>query len=236
MPRDTSREGGIGSGARVIVIEDEPTIASAVASRLRMEGFVVHEAADGPTGVELCRRLNPDLVILDIMLPGFDGLEVCRRIQAERTVPVIMLTALDDETDKLVGLGVGADDYVTKPFSPRELVARVKAVLRRVENSARPASVVRHADVQVDATRRVVKVKGADVHLTPTEFDILHALVSRPGMVFTRQMLTEQIWGYADTLGSRTIDSHVRSLRQKVGAEVIRTVRGVGYALAEKEA
>jgi DNA-binding response OmpR family regulator len=220
---------------KIAVIEDEPTIANAVSTRLRKEGFLVEQAADGPSGVELCRRIDPDVVILDVMLPGFDGIEVCRRIQADKPVAVIMLTALDDEVDKLVGLGTGADDYMTKPFSARELVARVKALLRRLDRPQQSPGAIRYADVDVDPDKRSVRVGGKDVHLTPTEFDLVHALIARPGTVFTRSMLMELIWGHADTLGSRTIDSHIRSLRRKIGAESIRTVHGVGYAFAEQE-
>jgi DNA-binding response OmpR family regulator len=218
--------------ATVVVIEDEAPIADAVAARLRSEGFTVEVAGDGPSGVDLVERVRPDLVVLDLMLPGFDGLEVCRRIQKDRPVPVLMLTARDSETDLLVGLAVGADDYLTKPFSPRELVARIRTILRRVDRPAPPAAtVVRVGDVEADpATRRVVR--GDDpVHLTPTEFDLLHVLGSRPGVVFTREQLLAEVWGYRDGSGARTVDSHIRSLRQKLGADLIRTVHGVGYAV-----
>jgi DNA-binding response OmpR family regulator len=220
--------------AKIAVIEDEPTIAGAVASRLRKEGFEVEQASDGPSGVELCRRMDPDIVILDVMLPGFDGLEVCRRIQTARAIPVIMLTALDDETDKLIGFGVGADDYVTKPFSARELVARVKALLRRIERNDRVQDPIHAGDLLVDPRRRCVSVGAEEVHLTPIEFELIRTLVASPGTVYTREMLMEQIWGHPDTLGSRTVDSHVRSLRRKLGPQRIRTVHGVGYAFAEE--
>jgi DNA-binding response OmpR family regulator len=160
---------------------------------------------------------------------------VCRRIQADRYVPVIMLTALDDETDKLVGLGVGADDYVTKPFSARELVARVKALLRRVERAAGSTAVVRAGDLEVDAGRRRVMVDGGEVHLTPLEFELVHLMARSPDTVYTRDMLMEHIWGQPDAFGSRTVDSHIRSLRRKIGSDRIRTVHGVGYALARRD-
>jgi DNA-binding response OmpR family regulator len=221
--------------AVIVVVEDEADIAGAVAARLRSEGFVVHLAADGPAGVAAVTEHRPDLVVLDLMLPGFDGLEVCRRIQADRPVPVVMLTARDDETDVLVGLGVGADDYVTKPFSPRELVARIRAILRRVErersNSER-SPVVRGLDLDPD--RRRVRVDGEPVHLTPTEFDLLAHLAGRPGVVCTRERLLAEVWGYGDGTGPRTVDSHVRELRRKIGADRIRTVHGVGYALEDE--
>ncbi|HVF53852.1 MAG TPA: response regulator transcription factor [Actinomycetota bacterium] len=224
---------------KIAVVEDEPTIARAIATRLESEGFSVEVASDGPSGVELCRRMTPDLVILDVMLPGFDGIEVCRRIQKERHVPVIMLTALDDETDKLVGLGVGADDYVTKPFSARELVARVKAVLRRVERAGRgepPDAPIRVAGLELDADRRRATVRGDEVHLTPLEFDLLYTLAERPGVVYSRDALMGRVWGHGDSYGSRTVDSHIRSIRRKVGGDLIRTVHGIGYSFTEEPA
>jgi DNA-binding response OmpR family regulator len=218
--------------ALICVIEDEEVIAGAVAARLRAEGFDVEVAGDGPAGVELCDRVRPDLVILDLMLPGLDGLEVCRRVQRDRPVPVLMLTARDDEADVLVGLGVGADDYVTKPFSPRELVARVRALLRRVERRPAPAGeAVRVGDVELDPAARRVTVGGEPVHLTPTEFDLLRLLAARPGVVFTRDQLLAEVWGWRDGSGRRTVDSHVRGLRRKLGPGHVRTVHGVGYAL-----
>ena len=219
------------------MIEDEATIAASVAARLRKDGFRVDTASDGPSGVDLCRRLRPDLVVLDVMLPGLDGLEVCRRIQSDRPVPVLMLTARDDETDVLVGLGVGADDYMSKPFSPRELVARVKALLRRVDRlPALAGESVRVGDLEIDPAAREVRKDGRAVHLTRTEFDLLHHLASRPGVVLARERLLADVWGYRDGSGARTVDSHVRALRRKLGPDVIRTVHGVGYALGLGEA
>ncbi|MDQ2678282.1 MAG: response regulator transcription factor, partial [Actinomycetota bacterium] len=214
---------------RVLVIEDETAIASSVAARLRNEGFEVDLAADGPTGVEMCERLQPDLVVLDVMLPGFDGFEVCRRIQRHRHVPVLMLTALDQETDLIVGLRVGADDYMTKPFSARELVARIQAILRRTEAARTPAEgdgaahLLRAGAVALDVRTRVVTLDGDLVHLTPTEFDLLRCLVDASGTVLTRDQLLAEVWGYRDGSGARTVDSHVRSLRRKLGDGVIRT-------------
>jgi DNA-binding response OmpR family regulator len=214
------------------VIEDEEVIAAAVATRLRAEGFDVEVAHDGPAGVALCEEKRPDLVILDLMLPGLDGLEVCRRIQRDRPVPVLMLTARDAEEDVLVGLGVGADDYMAKPFSARELVARVRALLRRVERRpAVPGDAVRVGDVEVDPARRTVLVAGEPAELTRTEFDLLALLAARPGVVFTREQLLAEVWGWRDGSGLRTVDSHIRGLRRKIGAERVRTVHGVGYAL-----
>jgi DNA-binding response OmpR family regulator len=219
------------AGRTVVVVEDEEAIAGAVAARLRAEGLVVEIANDGPAGVELCERLRPDLVVLDLMLPGMDGLEVCRRIQRDRHVPVLMLTARVDETDVVVGLAVGADDYLTKPFSMRELVARVHALLRRAERRSEQEGPVRVGDLEVDPKARRVLRDGVAVHLTPTEFDLLRCLVNRNGEVLSREALLAEVWGYRDGSGVRTVDSHVRALRRKLGDGVIRTVHGVGYAL-----
>jgi DNA-binding response OmpR family regulator len=216
---------------RVVVIEDEEPIAAAVAARLRSEGFDVDIATDGLAGVELCERVQPDLVVLDLMLPLLDGLEACRRIQRDRHVPLIMLTARDSEADLLTGLAVGADDYLTKPFSPRELVARIHAVLRRVDT--RPGNDegrLAVGDVTVDhATRRVTRAED-EIHLTPTEFDLLWSLLTARGAVRTRERLLADVWGYRDGSGARTVDTHIRSLRRKLGDDIVRTVHGVGYA------
>ena len=219
----------------ILVVEDEPPIADAVATRLRSEGFEVAIAADGPAGVALCERLRPDLVVLDLMLPGLDGLDVCREIQRERAVPVLMLTARDSETDLIVGLEVGADDYLTKPFSARELVARVHALLRRVERRPAPtnSTTLRLGSISLEPATRRVRNGDDPVHLTPTEFDLLVYLVERRARVFTREQLLAQVWGYHDGAGARTVDSHVRALRRKLGNDVVRTVHGVGYAAGE---
>jgi DNA-binding response OmpR family regulator len=216
----------------ICVIEDEEVIASAVAARLRAEGFDVAVAHDGNDGISLCDRVRPDLVVLDLMLPGLDGLEVCRRVQRDRPVPVLMLTARGEESDLLVGLAVGADDYMTKPFSPRELVARIRALLRRVERRpAPPGDALVLGALEIDPATRLVKVAGETVHLTPTEFDLLTLLAARPGVVFSREQLLAEVWGWRDGSGQRTVDSHVRGLRRKLGSDLVRTVHGVGYAL-----
>jgi len=176
---------------------------------------------------------EPDLVVLDIMLPGFDGLEVCRRIQARRPIPVLMLTARDTETDLLVGLAVGADDYLTKPFSIRELAARVGVLFRRVERAAEQQTAARIVlgDLEIDPAERRVLRGGEPAHLTPTEFDLLVHLARQPRTVHPREVLLAKVWGWADATGTRTVDSHVKALRRKLGADLIRTVHGVGYAL-----
>ena len=220
--------------ARIVVVDDEEELAAAVAARLRSDGHVVDVAHDGPGAVDLVTAVQPDLVILDLMLPGFDGLEVCRRIQRDRPVPVIMLTARGEETDRVVGLELGADDYLCKPFGMRELVARVRAVVRRSDGAATdPAAVIRSAGVEVDVARRRVRAGDELVPLTATEFDLLAFLLASPGIVRTRHELLVEVWGYRDGSGPRTVDSHVRAVRRKVGAGVIRTVHGTGYAGAD---
>ena len=217
--------------ADLLVVEDDEELATAIAARLRNDGHDVTLTGDGPSAVELVASSRPDLVILDLMLPGFDGLEVCRRIQRDHPVPVIMLTARGSETDRVVGLEVGADDYLCKPFSMRELTARVGALLRRVERSASdPDRVLRSGDLVVDISRRRALVSGQVIGLTATEFDLLTYLLSSPGIVRTREQLLAEVWGYRDGSGPRTVDSHVRSVRRKVGSTVIRTVHGFGYA------
>jgi DNA-binding response OmpR family regulator len=218
---------------RILVVEDEPVINQAITDRLRAEGFHVVQAWDGPGAVEVFGTADPDLVVLDVMLPGYDGHEVCRRIQAERPVPVLMVTARDDEADILVGLGVGADDYLTKPFRMRELVARIAALLRRVDRaselaSSRPLEI---GSLTIDAGARKVRIGADDVRLTPTEFDLLVCLAGAPGQVLTREKLLADVWGWPGASGTRTVDSHVKALRSKIGADRVRTVHGVGYAL-----
>ena len=219
---------------RLLVVEDEPSIAAQVAARLRAEGFAVDVAHDGPSAVERAEGAEPDLVVLDVMLPGFDGLEVCRRLHARRPVPVLMLTARDDETDVLVGLGVGADDYMTKPLSIRELVARVQALLRRVDRAATQAAGEQRivlGDLVIDLGQRRVSRGGTEAHLTPIEFDLLLHLAGQPRTVLPREALLAKVWGWEHVSGTRTVDSHVKALRRKLGADLIRTVHGVGYAL-----
>ncbi|MSO36635.1 MAG: response regulator transcription factor [Acidimicrobiia bacterium] len=222
----------------ILVIEDEPPIADAVAARLRSEGYMVETAYDGLSGVERCNAMQPDLVVLDLMLPGLDGIEVCKRIQMDRPVPVLMLTARDTEQDLVLGLTIGADDYLTKPFSARELVARVNALLRRVDlershdgPSTSEVGVIKIGRIELDLATRKVHVGEKVIHLTPTEFDLVAFLAAEPGTVFTREDLFAAVWGYEIASGGRTLDSHVRAVRRKLGDDLIRTVHGVGYAI-----
>jgi len=215
----------------VLVVEDDREIAELVRLYLSRDGFGVRTEHDGEAGLAAARRLRPAACVLDIALPGIDGIEVCRRLRATHDwTPVIFLTARDDEVDRIVGLELGADDYVTKPFSPRELVARVRAVLRRAAGPPEPAT-YRLGPVTLDTSRRLVTAAGAPVTLTSTEFDLLGHLMSQPGRVFTRGQLLSAVWGYADHGGTRTVDVHIAQVRAKLGpaGALIRTVRGVGY-------
>jgi DNA-binding response OmpR family regulator len=229
MPADAQHRG------LVLVVEDERAIADLVRLYLARDGFGVHVERDGTAGLAAARWMRPVACVLDIALPGMAGTEVCRQLRAAGDwTPVIFLTARDDEVDRIVGLELGADDYVTKPFSPRELVARLRAVLRRAaggpqSSAERPRAV---GPVMLDPARRAVTVAGAPVHLTSTEFDLLAHLMGRPGRVFTREELLAGVWGYAAHTGTRTVDVHVAQVRAKLGAGagIIRTHRGVGYA------
>ena len=220
----------------ILVVEDEPTLATAIGQRLASEGWNTRIAGDGATAVDLAAAYKPDLIIMDIMLPVMDGLEATKRITTTRPVPVLMLTARDDETDKVIGLGSGADDYMTKPFSMRELVARCKALLRRVERAkviaknSENEKVLEFPDLVIDPAQRLVVFRGEQIHLPPTEFDLLATLGRKPKQVLTREKLLEEVWDWVDASGTRTVDSHVKALRHKLGPEMIRTVHGVGYA------
>ena len=220
----------------VLVVEDEPTLATAIAQRITAEGWSARVAGDGASAVQAAAQLRPDLVIMDIMLPVMDGLEATKRSVADRPVPVLILTARDDEADKVIGLGAGADDYMTKPFSMRELIARCKALLRRVDRAkviaknAENEKVLDFGSLIIDPAQRTVSLNGKDVHLTPTEFDLLATLARKPKSVLTREKLLEEVWDWVDASGTRTVDSHVKALRHKLGPDMIRTVHGVGYA------
>jgi len=229
----------------VLVVDDEAAIAEAVRARLESEGYRVLVAGDGPDAIRVCDAERPDLVVLDLMLPGMDGLEVCKRIQRDRWVPVLMLTARTEEADKVAGFAVGADDYLTKPFSLRELAVRVRAILRRVERiaSVPPAAAepISRGGLEIDPSRRRATVEGRELGLTPLEFEILLTLAREPGVVFTREQLMDRVWGYRDYAGGRVVDSHVARIRRKLGEDgveprFIRTVHGVGYAFREEPA
>ena len=222
------------SKTRILLIEDEESIASFVAMYLNKEGFEVDAAADGAGGLELASRQQPQAVILDLMLPDMDGFEVCRRLRHDSDVPVIMLTARDAATDKVVGLELGADDYITKPFDPRELVARVKSVLRRVQGRAATGGgeQLHVGELTLDSDRHEVTIAGEPVKMTAKEFDLLHYLLANRGLALSRQQLLEHVWGY-DFLGdTRTVDVHINQVRKKIGdAAEIETVWGMGYKL-----
>ena len=230
-------ESGAGpSAATVLVVDDEPIVREVVGRYLRQEGFRVEEAENGPEAIRRFAEERPDLVLLDLMLPGLDGLEVCRRIRAQSTVPIVMLTAKGDEIDTVIGLGVGADDYVAKPFSPRELVARVKAVLRRAVAPPLPLAgdPLRFGTLVIRPDRRQVEVAGRAVDLTAREFDLLAFLAANPNLVFSREELLDKVWDWSYAGDRGTVTVHVRRLRQKIEAEpnrtrYLKTVWGVGY-------
>ena len=216
----------------VLVVEDESSIASFVALYLKNAGFAVRTAANGTEALAQAASAQPALIVLDLMLPDIDGIEVCRRIRKSSDVPILMLTARDEDVDKIIGLEVGADDYLTKPFNPRELVARVKSILRRAAPERRQieSKQLRHGDLHVDAGRREVKVGDEEIQLAPKEFDLLWELLDHRGLVLTRDQLLERVWGYTFAGDTRTVDVHVRQLRRKLGnASPIVTVWGVGY-------
>jgi DNA-binding response OmpR family regulator len=225
-----------GTRRTILVVEDEPTLATAIAQRLAAEGWTARVAGDGASAVQAAAQLHPDLIIMDIMLPVMDGLEATKRIVAARPVPVLILTARDDEADKVIGLGVGADDYMTKPFSMRELIARCKALFRRVERAkviaknSENEKILEFGNMTIDPAQRLVILNGEEIHLTPTEFDLLATLARKPKSVLTREKLLEEVWDWVDASGTRTVDSHVKALRHKLGSDTIRTVHGVGYA------
>ena len=219
----------------ILVVEDEPSIASFVSMYLKREGYVVEVATTGADALAKASAEPPSLLVLDLMLPDMDGIEVCRRIRQRSDVPVLMLTARDEDVDKIIGLEVGADDYLTKPFNPRELVARVKSILRRAapERKDRESAVIRHGDLSVDAGRREVRVVEDEIQLAPKEFDLLWELLDHRGLVLTRDQLLERVWGYTFAGDTRTVDVHERQLRRKLGdASPIVTVWGVGYKVA----
>src|SRR3954466_8996291 len=223
---------------RILVVEDEANIASFVSAYLEKAGFAVDRAINGAEAKEKAVSTSPSLILLDLNLPDMDGLEVCRHVRATSTVPILMLTARDDDVDKIVGLEVGADDYMTKPFNPRELVARIRSILRR-STAAPPKSKGRkeHGPLMIDAGRREVTMHGQPVQLAPKEFDLLWELLDHRGMVLTREQLLERVWGCTFVGDPRTVDVHVRQLRRKIGEECpVVTVWGVGYKVADDAA
>lgn len=224
--------------AKILVIDDEPSIINLVTAYLRPEGYEVYTASDGPSGLKAARAFKPDLVVLDVMLPGMDGMELLSHLRRESDVYVILLTAKTEETDKIVGLTIGADDYVTKPFSPRELVARVKAALRRVQTGAGAgveSGVLAFKYLRIDIGARKVTVEDRPVELTAIEFDLLRALAENRGRVLTRERLLERVWGANYYGDSRVVDVHLGHVRQKLGhPDLIATVRGVGYRFEDE--
>ena len=222
----------------ILVVDDEQDVLDLVVFNLRKSGFKVITARDGHAALQKAREESPALIVLDLMLPGVEGTDVCRQLKADpktAPIPVIMLTAKAEEVDRIVGLELGADDYLTKPFSPRELVLRVKTILRRVKGETAPAEVLKRGDLVVDIARHQAAVKGQPVDLTATEFKLLVTLMERRGRVQTRDRLLADVWGYEGDMDTRTVDTHVRRLREKLGktADQIETVRGVGYRFTE---
>jgi two-component system alkaline phosphatase synthesis response regulator PhoP len=226
----------------ILIIDDEENIRHLVEAYLQAEGYTIHMAADGTQGLAAFRRHRPDLVVLDVMLPGMDGLTLLQQIRRESDVYVLMLTAKSEETDRVIGLTVGADDYLTKPFSPRELVARVKAILRRGRPTApEDERTLTFAHLRIDGQRHEVWLDGSPVDLTALEFKLLRTLASYPGMVFSREQLLEKVWGYEFYGDDRVVDVHVGHIRQKIETDptnprFVLTVRGVGYKFGDEPA
>jgi two-component system OmpR family response regulator len=224
-------------GSKILIVEDDPNLLETLKYNLRKEGYEAVTAADGVQALDVSRRDKPDLIILDVMLPRMSGFEVCRILRKEMSVPILMLTARDDEIDKVVGLDLGADDYMTKPFSMRELLARVRAMLRRAEiNESTVGDAVRVGDLEIDTAHHRVTRRGQTLALTPREFDLLTFLARHAGIVFGRDQLLEKVWGYDSSVDTRTVDVHVRWLREKIedspeSPRRLVTVRGVGYKL-----
>jgi DNA-binding response OmpR family regulator len=228
----------VGEQLTVLVVDDEVALAGVVAGYLEHEGFTALQAHDGPSAVAMADKHRPDLIVLDVMLPGFDGVEACRQIRLFTDAYIIMLTARDEEIDKIVGLSVGADDYLVKPFSPRELIARVRAMLRRPRAVPLSPAVTVLGDLTIDAEARKVTVDGAPVDLTRTEFDLLAAMADRPRAAFSRRQLITEVWGAEWYGDEHLVDVHVGHLRRKLGDDAtepryVRTVRGVGYGLGD---
>jgi len=228
-----------GQNHSILIVEDEPSIASFVAMYLKRAGFAVRVAVTGEEAIDQAAAEAPSLIVLDLMLPDLDGIDVCRRVRQRSDVPILMLTARDDDIDKIIGLEVGADDYLTKPFNPGELVARVKSILRRANPERREleSAYLEHGDLSIDAGRREVTVGDEEIQLAPKEFDLLWELLDHQGLVLNRDQLLERVWGYTFAGNTRTVDVHVRQLRRKLGdASPIVTVWGVGYKVGPERA
>lgn len=223
----------------ILVVDDEPKIVRLARDYLEKNGFRVISAGDGQSALAMARRERPDLIVLDLLLPGIDGRDVCRILRAESDIPIIMLTALSEESDQIVGLEIGADDYIVKPFSPRALVARVRALLRRAQGGVKPAEVIRVGMLEIDPARHTAVLEGQSLQLTPSEFDLLVVLARHPGHTLTRQQLMEDLYQEAATAVDRSVDSHIKNLRRKLesvsNSLLIETVYGVGYRFVEGE-
>ncbi|HEY2342789.1 MAG TPA: response regulator [Chthoniobacteraceae bacterium] len=225
---------------RILVAEDEPDVLNLVTNKLKGAGYAVLAAESGPTALQQARDHSPALIVLDLMLPGMSGLDVCKNLKKEPAtakVPIIMLTAKAEEVDRIVGLELGADDYITKPFSPRELVLRIQSVLRRVTATDTPADVLTLGDIYLDRARHEVRVRGKYLEFTATEFKLLSVLMERRGRVQSRDTLLNDVWGYENVIDTRTVDTHIRRVREKLGraADCIETIRGFGYRMVEPE-
>jgi two-component system, OmpR family, response regulator len=225
---------------KVLIVEDDTNLLEAIKHNLRKDGYDVINSSDGEMALEVARKEKPNVIILDIMLPKINGFEVCRILRKEMTVPILMLTAKVDETDKIVGLEIGADDYMTKPFSMRELMARISAMLRRAKMTEQPtterATSIKIGDIEVDIAHHQAALSGTALELSPKEFDLLAFLVKNKGLVFSREQLLEKVWGYDFTGDTRTVDVHIRWLRQKIETDAshpqyLLTIRGTGYKL-----
>ncbi|NPV87441.1 MAG: response regulator transcription factor [Anaerolineae bacterium] len=224
----------------ILVVDDEPRVAKLARDYLEKNGFRVLTASDGHTALAMARRERPDLIVLDLLLPGMDGREVCRILRRESDVPILMLTALSEESDQVAGLELGADDYITKPFSPRALVARVRAALRRAQGRVATAAVMRRGRLEIDSEAYRVLLDGEPLHLTPNEFKLLAALARHPGQTLTRQQLLDELHGAAFGIVDRSVDSHIKNLRRKLESSpaaprFIETVYGVGYRFLEQD-
>jgi len=224
--------------AKILLIDDEPSIHHVITAYLKAEGYKYQSAMDGPSGLAAARSYKPDVIVLDVMLPGMDGIELLAKLRRESNVYVILLTARSEETDKIVGLTVGADDYLTKPFSPRELIARIKAGLRRLQNLPQAdveSTILQFPHLQIDTGSRRVWVDNRPIELTTVEFDLLVTLALNHGMVLSREQILEKVWGYDYFGDTRVVDVHISHLRQKLGNErLIETVRGVGYRFEDR--